>query len=142
MATTKTMGAQAKEKAIREEILNLILPVICEQYGVEPDDMFASANKLVIPVLDPEQMESYATIVVSVPRGTRAIDEDGNPYFEPYDGEGEVQAYRDHLEEQRIKHEKNAAKRNKGKATKEAKQTIKTMKQDIAEVLPSQVKDA
>lgn len=137
MAMEKTMGAQAKEKAIREEVFGLILPIICERYGVEPEDMWGAANKLIVPVLDPEQNETYATITVSVPRGTRATDAEGNPYYEPYDGEEEVRAYRDHLEEQRIKHEKNAEKRKPKRAA--AKKTIKTMKQDIAEILPSQV---
>lgn len=138
--TTTSMGAQAMERIVRKEVMDLILPVICDQYDVEPDDMFVADNKIAIPVLLPDRTESYVTVTVVAPRGTRSCDADGNFYYEPYDAESEVAAYRAKQEEKREKEAEKKRKAEKAKEKKTAKKVVKTMAKDIAEVLPSQVK--
>lgn len=130
-------GIQAKQKKVKQEFIDLIKPILCEHCGVGEDECMGAANKLIFPVVYDDGEEAYITITLSTPNGTRMIDDEGNPYFEPYDGEAEIADYRFKCE--------HAAKTAAEKAAKEAqkkmvKSTLKTMKQDIAEVLPSQVK--
>lgn len=130
-------GIQAKQKKIKQEFIDLIKPILCEHCGVGEDECMGAANKLIFPVVYDDGEEAYITITLSTPNGTRMIDDEGNPYFEPYDGEAEIANYRADCE--------RAAKTAAEKAAKEAqkkmvKSTLKTMKKDLAEVLPSQVK--
>lgn len=131
------MTKQAIEKALREQMFSTILPSV-DAAGY--DALQVSASEYAIPVVTPEGDETYVVIKVSVPRGTRI--EGG---YEPYDGYAAAEDYKAQQEEKAAKAkasaEKKAQKAKEAEERKAAKKAIKTMKQDIAEVLPSAVEE-
>lgn len=127
------MTRQAIEATLRKEIFNLILPTL-DEGGYET--LQVSNGEFAIPMVDAEGNETFAVVKVSVPRGTRI--EGG---YDPYDGYALAEEYKEKCEEDAAKkaaaEAKKAKSAEKARARKSAKKTIKTMKEDIASVLPS-----
>ena len=129
----------AKSKATLENELRVkALAVISAALEKEFDSEIlpTSSSEIAIPVVDSEKNECFIKVKVSIPRGTRS-----NGTYEPYDGYAERDDWKATLEERADKAAARAEKKERAEAEKErkraARQTIKTMKKDIQEALPT-----
>lgn len=100
------------------------------------EDSKSKGYRISIPVVDAERNEKAAIIEISIPRGKR----DGTQY-DPYE---EHQRYLDNLAEQtekeRARKEKAEREEAEKKRRREARKTIKSMKQDVKEIFTSEEK--
>lgn len=129
----------AKSKATLENELRVkALAVISAALEKEFDSEIlpTSSSEIAIPVVDSEDNECFIKVKVSIPRGTRA-----NGTYEAYDGYAEAEDWNAVLAERADKAAARAEKKERAEAEKErkraARQTIKTMKKDIQEALPT-----
>ena len=130
------MSKASLETSLRNKVLAVISRALEQEF--DTDILEVSSSEISIPCLDDEGNEKYAKIKVSIPRGTRS-----NGTFDPYN------AYeaRDEWAAEKQDRENKAKAREEEKARKEAekerrraaRQTIKTMKHDINEVIPNAV---
>lgn len=120
------------EKEIRERIMNIIAPVLEQELGA--DILAVKTNEFSIPLLDKYGNEIFANIKISVPRGVRA----GHGYV-PYDGYAAAEDYTLEQEEKKAKREasnaKKAAAAAKREHDRELRKTVRTMKQDVKELV-------
>lgn len=125
----------AIENELRSRVMNIIVPHLEE--GLETDVLDVAVGEYTLPLVDINGNEVYVNIKVSVPRGTRA----GNSYI-PYDGYAAHEEWEmekaDRAEKKRKAEENKQARAAKKEHAKELKACVKNMKQDIAEILPSQ----
>ena len=133
----------AKSKAMLEnELRNRILAVITRALEEEfdTDVLEVSASEVVIPCVDSENNEKYGKIKVSIPRGTRS--EGG---YTPYNGYDANEEWKFTKAERENRAKAIEEKRARAEAEKErkraARQTIKTMKKDVREILPNAAKE-
>lgn len=115
------MTKAQRDTNLRNQILAVLRTALTEHYDV--DLLQGDSNMLIMPCLDEEQNETWATITVSIPRGER----DGNGGYLPYDAEGIAADYADKVQR---KAEKDAEIARK-KAEKEKKKK-KTTEEETA----------
>lgn len=107
----------ATQKALRDALRNDITAQLLAHYQkTEPDAALTGSNVMMIPVIDAEGNEWYATITVSIPTGSR----DGDAY----DGYEEAKAYQLKVAQDAEK----AAAKAKAKAEKAAKDAARRAK--------------
>lgn len=128
------MNKAQLETMLRNDVLGTIITALIEKY--DTDILDVSASEIAVPLLDAESNEKFALIKVSIPRGTRV---DGT--YKPYDGYSAHEEWEGVKAEKADKEKKREEKKARDEAEKErrrsAKATVKTMKKDIQEVLPS-----
>lgn len=133
------MATQAMERMVREQVFSIINPILEQALGA--DILEVSASEIAVPILDAEGNEIYVKVKVSVPRGKR---DDDNKYI-PYDGYEEHEAWeivkKERAEKKEASQRKAEQKKEEAERKRNAKKTIKSMKNDLQEILPSQ-KDA
>lgn len=107
------------EKALREEIMEVIIKALSEHFDLDPETQieFVGTSEITLPVVDAENNDKYPTVRVAIPRGTR----DGAGGYIPYDGHAAAQ---ERKEEQESKAQEKAVKKamkaaEKGKKKKE-----------------------
>lgn len=131
------MSKASKENEIRNMVFEIIVPTLAEELGT--DGMQVSASEFTFPILDREGNEIFANVKVTIPRGSRC---DGA--FEPYDGYAMAEDWQFVNAERQRKKEQVEKKKAEAEAERErkrrAKKALKTMKAELAEVLPTQVK--
>ena len=122
------------ENELRDDVLAVINRALTEHY--QTDILDVSTSELTLPLIDSERNEKFVLIKVSIPRGTRV---DGG--YEPYDGYAAHEDWQ--LEKEGREERKRASEAKKEAAEKQreakraAKATIKTMKQEVNEILPN-----
>lgn len=127
------------DNAIRNNILANIREMLEQKYDTPPLD--TSASEVTIPVVDEEGNEKWAVIKVTIPRGAR----NGQGGFTEFDGYAAAEDWRLVVADREDKEKKRQEKRTRAEAEKERKRaaraTVKTMKKEIEEILPSTVKE-
>lgn len=128
------MSKATLENEIRSRLFGIILPAL-EAEGEQP--LAVSTSEYTLPVVDSNGEEAFANIKITIPRGTRV---DGA--YEPYDGyfahDEWMAELADREDKKKAREEKKAREAAEKERKKSAKKVVKTMKQDIQEVLPSQ----
>ena len=128
------MSKAALDNAVRNSVLNFLNTVLMNEY--QTDILEVSSSELAMPVVDAEGNEKWAVIKVTIPRGTRTAEG-----FEEYDGYAAHEDWELEQADRADKAKKREEKKARAEAEKErkraAKQTIKTMKVDIQQVLPN-----
>ena len=131
------MSKAALDNEIRNNILNYLRTTMAEKF--ESDILDISSSELAMPVVDSAGNEKWAIVKVTIPRGTRTADG-----FEEYDGYAAAEDWQLEQADRADKAKKREEKKQRAEAEKErkraAKQTIKTMKADIQQVLPNATK--
>ena len=122
------------ENELRNQVLDVIRKALEEHF--DTDILDTSASEIVMPCVDSEGNEKYAKIKVSIPRGTRS---DGG--YIPYNGYDESKDWSFTKTEREERAKASKEKKERAEAERErkraAKQTIKKMKAEIQEVLPT-----
>lgn len=108
----------AMEDAVRAEAIRVILPLLCDKYNVSAEQIRARKGALIIPTNFSDGEKCFLKINISVPRGIRMHDEDGNFYYEPYNGSEEVDAYVQHKQKLEARKAANAIKYKRKKEPK------------------------
>ena len=93
---------------VRQQIVEMVTKLMVQE---DFEVLRVASQKLAIPVLDDNQNETYVTITVAVPSGTRG--------GEPYDGHAEAQDFEMRQARKaaaKIAADKDAAKHRKAKA--------------------------
>lgn len=125
--------SQKTETAVRNRILKMVADYLSEELAT--DALQVSASEYSFPILNDDGEEIFANIKVSIPRGTRC--EGG---YEPYDGYAMAEDWQITMDERNKRKEKIEQKKAEAEAEKErrrlAKKALKTLKEDIKEVLP------
>lgn len=90
--------------------------------------------RLAIPTVDEEGNEKTVLIELSVPRGSR----DGTPYDPYYEHEQYEENVAAQDAKQKAREEKEQREKEERERKKAARKSVKTIKKEIQEVLPSQ----
>lgn len=122
------------ENEVRSRLFDIIIRAL-EAEGEQPLDV--STSEYTCPTVFSNGEEAFANIKITIPRGTRV---DGA--YEPYDGyfahDDWMKELADREDKKKAREEKKAREAAEKERKKSAKKVVKTMKQDIQEVLPSQ----
>lgn len=84
------------EKALREEIMQVIINAMSEHFDLDPETQieYVTSGTITLPLVDAEGNDKWPTIKVAIPRGTR----NGEGGYIPYDGHQEAKEYREDKE--------------------------------------------
>ena len=102
---------------LNEKLRAKYLPLISEALASLGEEVLQTKNnEIAFPVVDSEGNEKFVTITVKVPTGDRS--------GEPYDGYGEAESYRMHIEK-RAREKAETAAKNAAKAKRDAEYRAK-----------------
>lgn len=133
------MSKATLDNGIRNNVLEFLRKTLAAEF--ESDVLDVSSSEVAMPVVDAEGNEKWAVVKVTIPRGTRSADG-----FDEYDGYAAAEDWQLEQADRADKAKKREEKKQRAEAERErkraAKQTIKTMKADVQEVLPTAAKAA
>lgn len=130
------MSRASLENEVRSRLFDIIIRAL-EAEGEQP--LSVSTSEYTCPTVFSNGEEAFANIKISIPRGTR----NGEGGLIPYDGYFAHDRWMEEVAEredaERARQEKKARAEAEKERKKSAKKVVKTMKDDLKEVLPSQV---
>lgn len=118
------MNKATLENGVREQVYELLFNTTKKE--LNPDARAIGPGEFMIPLVDAERNELYATVKITIPRGKR----EGGTYV-PYDGEAAADEWdmilHDRAETKRAREEKSSRAKAEKERKKKAKEIVKKL---------------